>query len=110
MPYLILSFQFQEQFNSASVSLMLHEGEPFQGVYEIIPAVFTITSDVEPLSFDLVTSTILNNYNNHMSFEEFSETEEPPGLAAMTPTSVFVFLYLQNSICIVVYNIMCVIR
>ncbi|XP_065913056.1 uncharacterized protein [Dysidea avara] len=77
--------EFQGQFDNATVSLMLHEGEIFRGVYQIIPAVFTITSDSYPLSFDMVTANIVNNYNTYETFEEFSEAEEPPEVVEMTP-------------------------
>jgi len=67
---------------------MLHEGETFRGVYQIIPAVFIITSETVPLSFDMVTATILDNYNTYESFEEFSNTEEPPEVVEMTPNGM----------------------
>ena len=86
---MFLPLQFQGQFDNATVSLMLHEGEIFRGVYQIIPAVFTITSDSYPLSFDMVTANIVNNYNTYETFEEFSEAEEPPEVVEMTPNGMY---------------------
>jgi len=67
---------------------MLHEGETFRGIYQIIPAVFIISSETVPLSFDMVTATILDNYNNYETFEEVSDAEEPPEIVEMTPNGM----------------------
>ena len=84
-----MPLQFQGQFDGATVSLMLHEGETVVDVYQIIPAVFIITSETVPLSFDMVTATILDNYNTYESFEEFTDPEEPPEVVEMTPNGMW---------------------
>jgi len=54
---------------------------------QIIPAVFII--EVLPIAAnsltpEIVTRSIVSNYNSY-SFEEFSSTVEPPELAEITP-------------------------
>lgn len=82
------SIQFQEQFSNqdVTVTLTLHPGQLLGRDTEIIPAVFIIEflPNSDSLTSEVVTRTILSNYNNY-SFEEFSNTVEPPELAEITP-------------------------
>ena len=68
------------------VRLSLHSGQPFAQNSQIIPAVFTIEflSNSNSLTAATVSRSIISNYNSY-SFEEFSDTVEPPELAEITP-------------------------
>ena len=83
--------QFQEQFsndsaNNVIVRLSLHSGQPFAENSQIIPAVFIVEflSNSNSLTSEIATRSIISNYNSY-SFEEFSDTVEPPELAEITP-------------------------
>ena len=69
------------------VTLSLYPGQQPPGEdFQVVPAVFIV--ELLPTSNSLTAQTvsrsILVNYNSY-SFEEFSETEEPPELAEITP-------------------------
>jgi len=64
--------------------LSLHPGQFTEENTQIIPAVFTIELLSDSSNLEVVTSSILSNYNSH-GFEEISDTVEPPELAVITP-------------------------
>lgn len=68
------------------VRLSLNSGQSF-GDSQIIPAVFTVEflSNSNSLTSEVVTRSILSNYNTYSSFQEFSDTVEPPEVAEITP-------------------------
>ena len=83
--------QFKEQFGNESVNVMVslsvHPGQPIDRISQIVPAVFIVeVLSTSSLTSEIVTSSILVNYNTY-SFEEFSDIEEPPELAEITPNS-----------------------
>ena len=81
------------------VTLSVHPGQPIDRRYQIVPAVFIVEflSTSSSSTSGIVTSSIVVNYDTY-SFEEFSDTEEPPELAEITPNSKNSTLYL----CIIV--------